>query len=95
MLIISILDFVGFCFPWTKHEIKEDELTDTNVFDEIIIKYGLYAIPLIFIANELNHMQRDYVWIQSKYLMDVRAYSPSKLFMVIGSIGCLFVIIFF
>ena len=97
MIIISALDIVGYSLPWTKHKNKEkmDELTDKNTFDKIIIKYGTYAIPLLFLANELNHIQRDYVWIQSKYLMDVRAYLPSKLFMVLGTIGFFFVIIFF
>ena len=95
MLIISILDIVGFALPWTKHTEKKDELTDKSNFDQIIKKYGTYAIPLLFLANELNHIQRDYVWIQSKHLMDVRAYLPSKLFMVLGSIGFIFVFIFF
>jgi len=97
MLIISILDLVGYALPWTKHKNSKemDILTDKSTFDTIIIKYGTYAIPLLFLANELNHVQRDYVWIQSKHLMDVRAYLPSKLFMILGSVGFIFVFIFF
>ena len=70
MLLLGIMDFITYFLPPTKHENAEnmDELTDKNVFEVIIIKYGVYAIPLLFLANELKHIQRDYCWVKSKYL---------------------------
>ena len=97
MLGLSVVEFIEFCLPMTKHENKENmnEITDKNVFDIIKIKFGTYAIPLLLIANEVIHIQRDYCWIKSKYLMDTKSYPPSKIFMVIGSFGFIFIIIFF
>jgi len=94
---LSVIEVIGFFLPSTKHENKENmnELTDKNVFDIIIIKYGAYAIPLLFLANELIHVQRDYCWIKSKYLMDIKSFSPAKIFMTIGVFGFIFIIIFF
>ena len=97
MLVISIIEFIFFFFPMTKHENDDDinELTDKNVFEKIIIKFGTYAIPILFIANELKHIQRDYCWIKSKYLIDIKSISPYKIFLSIGIIGFIFIIIFF
>ena len=97
MLILGILDFIGFFLPTTKHENVENmnELTDKNVFDIIIIKYGTYVIPILFLLYELKRIQRDFCWVKSKYLMDVRSISPYKIFITIGSIGFIFIIIFF
>ena len=47
------------------------------------------------LVNELKHVQRDYCWIRSKYLMDIRLYSPSRIFLAIGTFGFIFIIIFF
>ena len=97
MLVIAVSDFLIFFLPFTKHENTENknELTDKNVFDKIIIRFGAYAIPLIFIANEIKHIQRDYCWIKAKYLMDIKSYPPYKIFLSIGCIGILFIITFF
>ena len=97
MLILAIVEFIGYLIPSTKHENVENmnELTDKNVFDITIIKFGTFAIPLLFIASELIHVQRDYCWLKSKYLMDVRSFSPYKIFITIGTIGFIFIIIFF
>ena len=97
MLILGILDFIGFFLPMTKHENLENmnELTDKNVFDIIIIKNGTYMIPILFLLYELKRIQRDYCWVKSKYLMDVRSISPYKIFITIGTIGFIFIIIFF
>ena len=97
MFGLSVIEFIGFLLPNTKHEdLKgKNELTDKNVFDIIIIKFGTYAIPLLFLANELIHVQRDFCWIKGKYLMDIRSFSPSKIFLTIGCFGFFFIIIFF
>ena len=97
MIGLAIIELISFFFPMTKHENQENfnDLTDKNVFEIIIIKYGAYSIPLIFLANELIHIQRDYCWIKYKYLMDVKLYPPSKILMIIGSFGFILIIIFF
>ena len=97
MLVLAIIEFIGFFLPTTKHENieKMNELTDKNVFEVIIIKFGVYYIPLLFLANEIIHIQRDYCWIKAKYLMDVIAFPPSKIFLYIGSIGIVIIILFF
>ena len=37
-----------------------NELTDKNVFDLTKIKYGAWAIPVIFLVYELKNIQRDF-----------------------------------
>ena len=95
MIFLVILEFSTFFLPTTKHETPINELTDKNVFDITIIKYGVWAIPVIFIAFELKNMQRDFCWIEAKYLMDVKSYPASKIFLYIGIIGIIFVSICF
>ena len=50
MVLLTILELTGFFLLMTKHENLEnmDELTDKNIFDITIIKFGTYAIPLLF-----------------------------------------------
>ena len=97
MFVLTVIEFIQFFSPKTKHENKENmnELTDKNVFDIIIIKFGTYAIPLLFLANELNHIQRDYCWMRYKYLMDTKSYAPSKILMTMGGFGFIFVMVLF
>ena len=70
LFLVTILNFIEFFTPPTKHENSENknELTDKNAFEIAIIKYGFYSIPLLLIANELRHIQRDYCWLNMKYL---------------------------
>ena len=58
MLLLGIMDFITYFLLPTKHENADimDELTDKNIFEVIIIKYGVYAITLLFLANELKHI---------------------------------------
>ena len=97
MFGVSILTFIEFFLPRTKTENSENlnELTDKNVFDKITIKFGTYAIFLFILANEVIHIQRDYCWVKGKYLMDIKSFSPGKIFMTIGGFGFIFVILFF
>ena len=97
MFIITIVDIIENFIPTTKHKnlANKNELTDKNVFEMAIIKYGAYSIPLLYLANEFKHIQRDYCWIKAKYLMDIKSKSPYKIFFVIGSIGIIILIIFF
>ena len=97
MFGVSILTFIEFFLPRTKTDDleKKNDLTDKNVFDKITIKFGTYAIFLFIITNEVLHIQRDFCWVKGKYLMDIKSFSPAKIFMTIGGFGFIFVIIFF
>ena len=97
MLGISVLTFIEFFLPRTKTQNPENinDLTDKNIFDKIIIKFGTYAIFLFILANEVLHIQRDFCWVKGKYLMDIKSFSPAKIFMTIGGFGFIFVIILF
>ena len=96
MILVTIISFIESFFPLTKHKNSENktELTDKNSYEIAIIKYGAYSIPLYFLANELNHIQRDYCWIKAKYLMDIKSVPPYKIFFSIGTVGIILVIIF-
>ena len=97
MLGISVLTFIEFFLPRTKTQNPENinDLTDKNIFDKIIIKFGTYAIFLFILANEVLHIQRDFCWVKGKYLMDIKSFSPAKIFLTIGGFGLIFVIILF
>ena len=71
MFIATVIDIIENFLPNTKHKNLKNgnELTDKNAFETAIIKYGAYSIPLYYIANELQHIQRDYCWIKAKYLI--------------------------
>ena len=97
VVVVIIIDFIENLIPTTKNKKSENmnELTDKNIYEIAIIKYGAYTIPLYYLAGELKHIQRDYCWIKSKYLMDIKSIQPYKIFISIGSIGIFFIIIFF
>ena len=97
MFGVSIITFIEFFLPRTKTEDpeKKNDLTDKNVFDKITIKFGTYAIFLFILANEVLHILRDFCWVKGKYLMDIKSFSPAKIFMTIGCFGFIFVIILF
>ncbi len=101
-LPILIFEIIGFFMPITKHdcrdmtskECKDKHITDNNFFQFLWIKYG----KLIFIFAALFTIVvilKDYSWIKSKYLMDIRGIHPSKILMFTGVIGLIFVSIFF
>ena len=93
MFLVTIIDFIENFFPSTKHKNLENELTDKNIYEKAIIKYGAYSIPLYYLANELIHIQRDYCWTKSKYLMDIKSLSPYKIMLSTSIFGFIFVII--
>ena len=99
-LPLLIFEFIGFCLPFTKHECgnmtlkecKEKYITDNNFFLFLWIKYGklIYIFGALFI---IVIILRDYSWIKSKYLMDIRGIHPSIILMFTGIIGLIFVFI--
>ena len=97
---LLIFELIGFCMPLSHHECgpmnskecKEKYITDNNYFRFIWIKYGklIYIFgTLLFIAIIL----RDYSWIKSKYLMDIRGIHPSIILILSGVVGLIFVFI--
>jgi len=99
---ILIFEIIGFFLPITKHdcgdktskECKDEHITDNNFFQFLWIKYG----KLIFIFATLFTIiviLKDYSWIKSKYLMDIRGIHPSKILIFTGIIGLIFVFILF
>ena len=95
MLVVTIVDIIGLFFPSSKHEKTKNmnELTDKNIFERTIIKYGAYAIPIFILVGIIRYILRDYCWIKMKYLMDIRSIPPYKIFISSGIIGIVFVII--
>ena len=99
---ILIFEIIGFFLPITQHECrdktskecKDEHITDNNFFQFLWIKYD----KLIFIFATLFTIVvilKDYSWIKSKYLMDIRGIHPSKILMFTGIIGLIFVFILF
>jgi len=99
-LPLLIFQFIGFFLPFSKHdcqdispeECKEKYLNDNNFFESIWIKYGklIYIFGPLFI---IIIILKDYGWIKSKYLMDIRGIEPSIILMFTGVIGLIFVLI--
>ena len=101
-LPILIFEIIGFFLPITKHDCenmtltqcKEKYITDNNFFDFLKIKYGklIFIFAILF---TIVIILKDYSWIKSKYLMDIRGIHPSKILMFTGMIGLIFVFIMF
>ena len=97
---LLIIEFIGFCLPFTQHrcenmtsrECKEKYITDNNFFKFLWIKYGnlIYIFGTLFI---IVIILRDYSWIKSKYLIDIRGIHPSIILIFTGMIGLIFVFI--
>ena len=94
---ILIIEIIFFFFPDTKHkcDIKYEcnELTDKDTFEYIVIRFGAYFIPILFILYEICTAMRDYSWVKSKYLMDIRSVPPYKILMYFGIIGSSLIVI--
>ena len=97
---LLIFELIGFSLPFSKHhcqnmspkECKEKYLSDNSFFFLLWVKYGklVYIFcPLFIIVTIL----KDYSWIKSKYLMDIRGIDPSIIMMLTGVIGLIFVFI--
>ena len=96
---LIIIEIFNFFFPNTKHNCEIpgecNELTDTNTFKYIKIRFGFWYIPLLFITYEIITSMRDYSWVKSKYLMDIRSFAPFKILFAIGIIGSVLSIILY
>jgi hypothetical protein len=102
-LPILIFEIIGFCLPFSQHdcenmtskeECKEEYITDNNFFKFLKIKCGRLSY-LFAILFTIVIILRDYSWIKSKYLMDIRGIHPWRIMMFTGVIGLIFVFILF
>jgi hypothetical protein len=76
----------------TSKECKEEYITDNNFFKFLKIKCGKLSY-LFAILFTIVIILRDYSWIKSKYLMDIRGIHPSLILIFTGVIGLIFVFI--
>ena len=83
LLIISL---ISFSLPRTHCEGREN--CNKSAFKTIIDNYGsIFHIPLILIICEVITFMKDYTWVESKYLMDIRYVHHYKILLFIGAIG--------
>lgn len=92
---LLILEIVSCSLPETKHtdEYEDQYLSDYNIYKRIGKKIGYSYIPIIYIALIISTIMRDYSWVKSKYLMDKRLISLSKILLFIGVVGIFLTII--
>ena len=95
---LLIIELINYFFPDTKHDCNIpdecNELTDLNIFDYLKKRFGVIYIPLLFVFYEITTSMRDYSWVKSKYLMDIRSLPAYKILLSIGIIGSTLSIIF-
>ena len=96
--ILFILQVITLILPMTNHhcvtdECKEKYILDNNIFQVINKKYGKEYIPIILILYIIDLFMRDYSWVKSKYLMDIRSIPIYKILFFTGFMGC--ILIFF
>jgi hypothetical protein len=83
LLIISL---ISLSLPRTHCEDSEN--CNKSAFKTIIDNYGsIFHIPLILIICEVITFMKDYTWVESKFLMDIRYVHHYKILLFIGIIG--------
>ena len=103
---IIFIDIISYFLPYTRSddckddECKEIYLTDNNFFEIIKIineklKNKFQIIILIFFLFILGIILKDYSWVKSKYLIDIRGINPYKILISTGLLGCILVTICF
>ena len=99
--ILFILQIITLILPLTNHhcttdECKEKYLSDNNLFQVIYKKYGkTIYIPIILALYIIDLSVRNYSWVKSKYLMDIRSIPIYKILFLTGFMGCILISILF
>ena len=101
LTILFILQIISTFSQRTKHndcltedECQENYLYDNNLIDFIIRKYdSILFIPILIIGFIISFIMRDYSWVKSKYLIDIKSYPFSKILITTGAIGIILIII--
>jgi hypothetical protein len=101
-VVLFIMQIISIFIPRTKHndcngqECKRKYISDNNLFTIIIKKYGnYYYIPIIIIFYNIGYILKDYCWVKSKFLMDIKNVKMHHILYSIGIIGSLMAIIGF
>ena len=93
--ILFLFRIINCALPLTKHnncgtrkECKNRYLNDNNLFYVIKTIFGNYGyVFYIFLIFTLIAIMRDYSWVKTKYLIDVKTVSLYKIFIFYGLIG--------
>ena len=101
--VLFIFQILSTFIQRTNHECKqigenckEIYLYDNNLYIVIIKKLGHFIfIPILFIIYIINYIFRDYSWVKSKYLMDIKSVPMYKILFFTGITGTIIVIICF
>ena len=99
-VILFICQIISFSIPRSKHDCSGDKdceekyIYDNNLY--VIIKKKLgheIYIPLIIIVYLISFMMRDYSWVETKYLIDIKGIPIYKILLYTGISGLILVII--
>ena len=98
--VLFILRIINCILPRTNHnceskkECQEKYLGDNNIFYVIKQKFGnLFYVPIIFVFYIIIAIMRDYSWVKTKYLLDIKSVHFFKIFIYLGAIGSTLIII--
>ena len=103
ILVITPLIFIQIIngtLPMTHHiceteiECKRKYISDNNIYEMMKNKYGVYSFVVLGLTL-FSIIMKDYSWIQSKYLMDIRGINIYIILLVTGVTGLILVIILF
>lgn len=106
MILLSgflfVFQIISFCLPRSKHacdegvDCKEKYIYDNNLFILMYKKFQyVIFIIIILIIYFIDFFLRDYSWVKSKYLMDIRTVPTFKILLFFGIIGTIMTFICF
>ena len=101
LVIIPILfiDIISYLIPYKNQGCDDDDGNECNfnLIEKILaindkLHRKLYIIILIFFLFIFSIVMKDYCWIKSKYLMDIRGIHSFKILFFIGIVGIVLVL---
>jgi hypothetical protein len=78
----------------TEIECKRKYISDNGLYEIMKNKYGVYSFVVLGLTL-FSIIMKDYSWIQSKYLMDIRGINIYIILLATGVTGLILVIILF
>ena len=97
---LIITELIAISTPITHHQCETEEeckqkyITDNTLYEMMKKKYGIHSFTVIGITLFCIIM-KDYSWIKSKYLMDIRGINIYKILIFTGVTGIFLVLFFF
>jgi hypothetical protein len=83
---LLIMSIISLSLP--RAYCKNRKNCNISPFEIMKNSYGsYYYIPFILIMYEILTFMKDYTWVKSKFLMDIRYIHPYKILLFIGTIG--------